>query len=142
MQLDGPRDLPYGAVLNTAALPDHSREGQVQANWTLRHGQYADGTTWTLREPHYAVDHLLYGPLPAATILRPRIAPAIYGAGLLEAVPEKAVRNIRAQQAHVVRGDLPLGRFGWRGDVRDIADQTGRAFAREIGPDLQLAHAG
>ncbi len=85
-------------VLNTAALPDHSREGQVQVNWTLRHGEYADGAKWTLREPHYALDHLLYGPVPAATVLRPRIAPAIYGTGLLEEVPQEAIRAIRRQQ--------------------------------------------
>ncbi|HTQ36167.1 MAG TPA: di-heme oxidoredictase family protein [Steroidobacteraceae bacterium] len=133
MQLDGPPGMPYGAVLNTAALPDHSREGQVEVNWTLRHGHYDDGTGWTLREPHYALTHLLYGPPPAATILRPRIAPQIYGVGLLEAVPADAPRAIREQQPRAVRGELPAGRFGWRGEVRDVEDQTGRAFAREMG---------
>ena len=138
MQLDGPADLPYGAVLNTAALPDHSREGQVEVHWSLRHGSYADGSAWTLREPHYALIHLLYGPPPAATVLRPRIAPAVYGVGLLEAVPADALRAQRRQQPRALRGELPTGRFGWRGDVRDVADQTGRAFAREMGLTSRL----
>jgi len=138
MQLDGPADSPYGAVLNTAALPDQSREGQVQVNWTLRHGQYPDGTAWTLREPHYALTHLLYGPPPAATTLRPRIAPAIYGVGLLEAVPDQALQAIRRQQPQALRGRLPAGRLGWRGEVKDVADQTARAFAREMGLTSRL----
>ncbi len=138
MQLDGPAGLPYGAVLNTAALPDHSREGLVQVNWTLRHGQYEDGSPWTLREPHYALTNLLYGPLPAATVLRPRIAPAIFGVGLLEAVPADALRAIGKQQARAARGALPAGRFGWRGDVKDVEDQTARAFAREMGLTSRL----
>ncbi len=133
MQLDGPAGLPYGAVLNTSALPDHSREGQVEVNWTLRHGQYADGTTWKLREPHYALTRLLYGAPPAATVLKPRIAPAVFGAGLLEAVPTQALRVLRKQQPRQLRGELPPGRFGWRGDATDVEDQTARAFAREMG---------
>jgi CxxC motif-containing protein (DUF1111 family) len=133
MQLDGPASLPYGAVLNTAALPDQSREGQVEVSWTLRHGRHADGSQWTLREPHYSLTHLLYGPLPASTILRPRIGPQVYGAGLLESVPRKALQETRRLQPRALRGELPAGRFGWLAQARDVEDQTARAFAREMG---------
>lgn len=132
MQLAGAEDL-YGAVLNTASLPDHSREGLVQVEWTLRQGSYADGTSWSLREPRYSLTHLLYGPPGGATVLRPRIAPALFGAGLLEAVPSTALRGIRGRQPRAMRGTLPAGHFGWQGEARDIEDQTARAFAREMG---------
>jgi CxxC motif-containing protein (DUF1111 family) len=121
MQLDGPASLPYGAVLDTAALPDHSREGQLEVRWTLRTGRHADGSQWTLREPHYSVTHLLYGPLPASTILRPRIGPQVYGAGLLESVSREALQEAKRMQPrarwtrHQHRGGHPLA---WRTGAR------------------------
>jgi CxxC motif-containing protein (DUF1111 family) len=132
MQLAGAEEL-YGAVLNTSALPDHSREGLVQVEWTQRAGQYADGMPWSLREPHYSLTHLLYGAPPGDAVLRPRIAPAIFGAGLIEAVPPSALRGIRGRQRRAVRGVIPAGHFGWQGEAKDIEDQTARAFAREMG---------
>jgi CxxC motif-containing protein (DUF1111 family) len=132
MQLAGAQKL-YGSVLNTAALPDHSREGQVEVRWTERRGRYTDSTGWVLHEPHYSLTHLLYGPPPHTTVLRPRVAPALFGAGLLEAVPQAALRKVLAEQSSSVRGELPTGRFGWQAEVADIEDQTARAFAREMG---------
>jgi CxxC motif-containing protein (DUF1111 family) len=132
MQLAGAEDV-YGAVLNTAALPDHSREGHVQVAWTLRQGKYADGTAWSLREPRYSLTNLLYGPPRGDTVLRPRIAPAVFGAGLIEAVPAPALRAIRSGQPRAMRGRIGAGYFGWQGEAHDIQDQTARAFAREMG---------
>ncbi len=132
MQLVGAEEV-YGAVLNTASLPDHSREGLVRVEWTQRQGQYADGAAWSLREPHYSLTNLLYGPPSAGTVLRPRIAPAIFGAGLLEKVPSSALRDVRGRQPRAMRGAIPAGHFGWQGEASDIEDQTARAFAREMG---------
>lgn len=132
MQLGGTASA-YGAVLNTAAVPDHNAEGQISISWTTATGQYADGTTWSLRQPAYELRRLIYGPLPADAVLRPRIASAVFGAGLLEAVPISALRNWRRRQGTTIRGDIPDGRFGWQAEARSIEDQTARAFAREMG---------
>ncbi len=140
MQLEGAEHL-YGAVLNTAALPDHSPEGQVQVSWTLRYGHYADGTPWTLRAPTYQLHKLLYGPPPAATVLRPRIAPPVFGAGLLESVRDVDLHRFRDGQPRAVRGAVAQGRFGWQAEARDIAEQTARAFAREMGITTDLLPA-
>jgi CxxC motif-containing protein (DUF1111 family) len=132
MQLSGAEGL-YGAVLNTSALPDHSREGRIEVSWTTRHGSHADGTAWELRVPHYRLTNLLYGPPPPGAVLRPRMAPQVYGAGMLEAVPAAALQALRRRQPRAQRGALPAGHFGWLGDALHVEDQTARAFAREMG---------
>jgi CxxC motif-containing protein (DUF1111 family) len=146
MQLGGPA-TQYGNVLNTQALPGHVAEGSVALQWTLRSGLYTGGGSWELREPHYRIAALEYGPLPATTILRPRIAPAVFGAGLLEAVPAAALAAIRAAQPRAQRGGLAwqevdgqrvAGRFGWQADAISIEDQTTRAMAREMGLTSRL----
>lgn len=133
MQLDGPTEGPYGAVLNTAAIADHAPEGHVGVQWRSIEGRYADGGYWTLREPRYRLRKLLYGPPASGTVLRPRIAPPVFGAGLLERVSPQTLRELRARQPRGQRGTLPGGRFGWRGDAIDLEDQSARAFAREMG---------
>ena len=47
---------------------------------------YPFGGRWTLRVPHYHLDALSHGPLAPTTVIKPRLAPALFGAGLLEAV--------------------------------------------------------
>src|SRR5690606_7241992 len=96
-------------------------------------GRYADGQEWTLREPRYELDRLIYGAPPVRTVLQPRIGSAVFGTGLLEQVPAAALHAIRRQQPRAVRGTLPPGRFGWQAEALDLTDQTGRAFAREMG---------
>lgn len=141
MQLDGPAS-PYGAVLNTRALPGYTPEGRVEMRWIARTGRYASGETWTIREPRYALTAMGYGDPPADTILRPRIAPAIFGTGLLQAVPVAALQGARAAQPRKQRGEIAWqdhdgqrlpGRFGWRAESVSVEDQTARALAREMG---------
>lgn len=141
MQLGGP-DTAYGAVINTQALPGYAPEGRIEVQWTPRSGRYPHGGEWQVREPRYRVVAPGYGPLSDDTVLRPRIAPAVFGAGLLQAVSPAAVQAIRGTQPRAQRGEMAwheaeglrlLGRFGWQADAVSIEDQTARALAREMG---------
>lgn len=140
MQLDDAGDT-YGAVLSTSALPGHAPEGQVEVSWIEHSGRYQDGNRWTLREPRYELRSLNYGPLPDTTVLRPRIAPAVYGTGLLGAVPAQALWDVQSRQASSLRGREPSGRLGWQAQARDVEDQTAKAFAREMGLTSRLQPA-
>lgn len=131
MQLGG-AESTYGHVLNTQAIAGHVPEGRVTVTLHAWRGRYPDGQQWTLREPRYAVHDLAHGPLAAHVALKPRIAPALFGAGLLDAVPQDAVDAIRDSQPRDVRGARG-GRFGWQGDAISLVDQTAIAFAREMG---------
>jgi CxxC motif-containing protein (DUF1111 family) len=142
MQLGGTHAQPYGDVLNTSAIAGFVREASLRVTFEYVTGRYPDGTPWTLRKPRYEVIAPGYGPLSAATILRPRVGPALYGVGLLESVPADFVARLRRSQPRAQRGELPwrsfaganaLGRFGWQADAVSVQDQTERALAREMG---------
>jgi CxxC motif-containing protein (DUF1111 family) len=113
---DGQRrgDPVYGHVFNTAALPGMRPEGTVTVRYTEIYGYYyPDGLRWRMRRPHYQLDGLSHGPLAGSTVIKPRLAPPLFGVGLLEAVPDS--------------------RFGWQGEALSVRDQTTRALAGEMG---------
>jgi CxxC motif-containing protein (DUF1111 family) len=139
LQLGGP-PTAYGHVLNTRAIDGHAPEGRVTVTWRQREGRHADGQRWTLQEPRYGVVESPQGALPSDTVLKPRIGPPVFGAGLLDAVPASALQAIRDAQPADVRGELG-GRFGWQGDAASLVDQTAIAFAREMGLSSQLMPA-
>jgi len=134
-----PGDPRYGQVLNTASLPGLQPEGSVTIHYRPLPGHYPDGQAWTLREPQYRLSGLRYGPLGPDTIVKPRLAPALFGDGLLDAVPVAAIVN----PSDAANGGVPawqgvgaqrqLGRLGWQGSSLSIRDQTGKALAREMG---------
>lgn len=136
-------DPRYGHVLSTAALEGLQPEGRVWIHYQLRTGHYPDGTPFELREPHYRLSALRYGPLAPDTVIRPRMAPALFGDGLLEAVPEQAIiggvpgpagKAATGEPAwQWVQGQRVLGRFGWQGNSVSIRDQIQKAFSREMG---------
>ncbi len=140
----GPREEPrcdpvYGCVFNPVALRGVRPEGQVAIHYREIVGRYADGTPWTLWAPSYRLVNLGYGSLAPQTIVKPRIAPALFGMGLLEAVPVSAITagagaDTGGVPAWQWRGGVRmLGRFGWQGSAVSVRDQTARAFAREMG---------
>ena len=53
-------------------------------------GTYGDGQPYSLREPHYDL-MTPYTPLPAGLLVSPRVAPPVFGMGLLEAIDEATV---------------------------------------------------
>lgn len=137
-------DPVYGRVLNTLALEGVQIEGAVTVEYREIYGYYYPyGGRWALRVPEYRLVGLSRGPLAPNTVLKPRVAPALFGLGLLEAVPEAVInagaadslgtRNAGKPVWHVRQGIRSLGRFGWQGDAISIRDQTTTAFAREMG---------
>lgn len=132
----------YGHILNTEAVDGLTPEAVVTIRYSERAGTYPDGAHWSLRVPAYEVSNLRYGPLSPRTILKPRMAPPIFGAGLLEAVPQRAIEpetgtrrsRLPGQAAWQVRdGQRTLGRFGWEGGSVSVRDQTTKALSREMG---------
>jgi CxxC motif-containing protein (DUF1111 family) len=117
---DPPGDPVYGRVLSPAAVAGFMAEGQVLIHYHVIQRTYPDGTAWTLRQPEYEITHLNYGPLAPNIVIKPRLAPAVFGLGLLEAaIPHPA--------------ESGPGRFGWQATALSVRDQTTRALAREMG---------
>jgi len=100
-----------------------------------------------LRRPEYRLSNLGYGPIAPGTALSPRLAPAVFGLGLLEAIAEGDIRSGAdpddldgdgiSGRANDVRsaalGRTTLGRFGWKAGQVTIADQNAAALSNDIG---------
>jgi CxxC motif-containing protein (DUF1111 family) len=135
-------DPHYGHDFNIAALPGVVPEGTVSIHYHEQTGHYPDGSAWSLRVPEYRLSNLGYGPLSARTVLKPRLAPALFGVGLLESVPQSAITGQDAAATTPLSGSLAwqwvdgqrkLGRFGWQGESTSVREQTAKALSREMG---------
>lgn len=152
----GDRGLPAEGVLFTATGYDQSRyegkhavkpEGRVQISYEDIPGQYADGSAYTLSKPKYQLTDLNYGPLGEDIMMSPRIAPAVFGQGLLEAIPENAIvgnadvddknnDGISGKPQYVwnpERQRMELGRFGWKMETSSVAQQGMDAAVNDMG---------
>jgi CxxC motif-containing protein (DUF1111 family) len=155
LELDAVPEPTYGGQLQTFAVQGHAAEGSVEIAYSESKVELADGTTVSLRAPSYSVSNLGYGPLDPQTMLSPRVAPPMIGAGLLELVPEAeivaradpddrdgdGVRGVAARGWSVSQGKLMLGRFGWKAGKPTIVDQAATAFAGDMGLSTPLVHA-
>jgi CxxC motif-containing protein (DUF1111 family) len=150
-------DPVYGHQLQDLAVPGLPSEGKMAIRYTEEPVTLAGGETISLRRPSYSVTNPGYGPLDPKTTLSPRVAPAMIGLGLIEAIPEADILahadpddtdgdGIHGRAA-IVRdhrtGRTVLGRFGWKAQNASVRDQTADAFSNDIGistPDRPDAH--
>ncbi len=153
----GPNNEPdidphYGTNFNPFAIGDIPAEGTVRIEHREIVGEFADGETYTLLAPIYIFEELAYGPLSPDTRFSPRIAPSVFGIGLLEAINEADILEradpddadgdgISGRPNRVwdyLENQVVLGRFGWKANQPDIAHQTAAAFSHEIGMTTTL----
>jgi len=137
----------YGMQLQTSAIAGTRPEGRIAVEYAEVPVTLADGHRASLRRPRYAVDEPALGALHPEVMISPRIAPALIGLGLLEAI---AAEDIEARADPDDRDDdgvsgrarfafsdmeqrVMLGRFGWKAGRPTIVDQTAAAFALDVG---------
>lgn len=137
----------YGEQFNTAAVQNVRPEGEVRMRWTSAVGRFADGTRFTLQQPHYELRQLAHGALDPQTMMSPRVAPQVMGVGLLESIAEADIlanAERQAAQPGPIKGQpnrvwdafaerVMVGRFGWKANVATLAHQTAGAFNGDIG---------
>ena len=144
----GPLDEPtYGGQFNHRAVQGVAAEGRAVVEYAERTERFADGATASLRVPTVRFVELAFGPMREGAMVSPRVAPAMVGLGLLEAVPEADVlaladpddrdgdgisgRPNRVWNASLQR--VALGRFGWKANQPDLLQQTAGAFLGDMG---------
>lgn len=145
---DGPIDEPnYGGQLQDRAVVGVPPEGRMAISYVTISGTYPDGTTYTLRQPSYAIENRAFGPLDPDVMVSPRIAPATFGMGLLEAVAEERILALAdpddadgdgvSGKPNMVwdirKGQFVLGRFGWKAGQPTVEQQSAAAFRNDIG---------
>jgi CxxC motif-containing protein (DUF1111 family) len=140
-------DPTYGDQIQGSANPGVPAEGDVIIGYTPMRGTFADGQPYELTKPEYRIEHPGYGAPSNELLISARVAPAMIGLGLLEAVPERALRERedpndtnhdgvsgRANLVWDVRLAAPaLGRFGWKAEQPTIEQQSAAAFLADLG---------
>lgn len=144
----------FGRQLNAHAIPGQAWEGRARVTYRPSIANLADGTETRLRRPVLEVAAPGGGPLPAAGLVWSlRVAPALIGLGLLEAIPAAAIvagadpgdadgdgisgrvnfRPASRSPAPGPAGNGAIGRFGWKADRATLADQIAEALAQDLG---------
>ncbi|MFN0030895.1 MAG: di-heme oxidoredictase family protein [Flavobacteriales bacterium] len=143
----GPLAVPgFGGQLQHNAIAGAEPEANVQISYTEQTFTFTDGETYSLRTPVYGITNA-YQPLPAGVMFSPRIAPAVFGLGLLEAVSETEVLlyadeydnnsdGISGRANYVwneATQNTTLGRFGWKCGAPTLLQQTAGAYHQDMG---------
>ncbi|MCV6587696.1 MAG: c-type cytochrome [Marinobacterium sp.] len=137
----------YGGQLQDFAIQGLPIEGRMYIRYTEKTLSLSDGESASLRVPEYSITDLGFGPLHPQTMISPRVAPPMIGLGLLEAIPEAALRASEdphdrdgdgiSGRANIVwngeTGRTEIGRFGWKAGMPTLNQQNNSAFNGDIG---------
>ncbi|HEU5284693.1 MAG TPA: di-heme oxidoredictase family protein [Burkholderiales bacterium] len=144
---DPPRPHPaYGDQLqHQGVLGRVPGEGEATMTWRESAVTLGDGTRVQLRRPEVRLSGLNYGPIDGDVLLSARVAPPVFGLGLLEAVPESALLALaerqreRSMQGRLNRvpdlhtGRTVPGRFGLKASQATIRSQVATALHADLG---------
>ncbi len=140
-------DPVYGDQIQDRAILGVEPEAVVRTIYVKETGVYSDGAGYSLRRPAHHLEDLAYGEVSVEMMMSPRLAPPVFGAGLLEAIPESSILKladpddgdedgVSGRPNRVIdreTGSSVLGRFGWKANVATVADQVAAAFLGDIG---------
>ncbi|MBF95188.1 MAG: thiol oxidoreductase [Myxococcales bacterium] len=140
-------DLVYGHQLQNQGIPEVPAEARPRVHYEEIKGQYPDGSTYTLLKPIYRLLEPAYGAVDETTRLSARVAPGVYGVGLLDAIPNERLKALedpddadedgisgRINWVWDQRGERHApGRFGWKGEHPTVYQQTVAAFNGDLG---------
>ncbi len=142
-----PLSIPgYGFQIQDKALIGITPEATVNIQYTNVPVTYPDGTTVTLRKPTYTLTNPYY-PLPSSYLVSPRLAPPVFGIGLLDNVPESTILSfadeddangdgISGKPNYIFDTALNIkriGRFGLKANTISLQNQVALAYQQDMG---------
>lgn len=155
LRLSIPGQGPYGSIipapgfggqLQTKAIFNVVPEGTMSKTEITQLFTYLSGEQVNLTRPVYSIANP-YMPLPEDLLISPRLAPPVYGLGLLEAIPEEDI--IASEDISDLDGDgisgkanrvwdvlgqrVALGRFGWKAENPTAGQQAADAAHNDMG---------
>ena len=143
----GPLPAPgFGGQLQHRAIFGKKPEANVTVSYTEAEYSFEDGETYKLRTPQYTL-HTSYQALPGDLMISPRMAPPVFGLGLLEAIAESDILGLQdiddgngdgiSGKANKVwdrvANKTVLGRFGWKANNPTLLQQTAGAYNEDMG---------
>lgn len=145
--LTGPEPAPgFGLQFQHRAVFGVEPEGKVDVVYEELETTFADGETISLRKPVFTIVES-YQPLPPGLLTGARVAPPVFGRGLLEAIPEATILGwadeldddndgISGRTNRVVdpiSGATRLGRFGLKANAVSLEVQNAGAYHEDMG---------
>lgn len=142
-----PLNVPgFGTQLQQRAIAGSIKEADVLVTYTDQNYTFPDGETYSLRTPHYQLTNP-YMALPSNVMISPRMAPPVFGLGLLEAVDESTILTYADEYDangdgisgkpnyvwDVLSNSTKLGRFGWKANNPTILQQSAGAYNEDMG---------
>ncbi|MEL0437030.1 di-heme oxidoreductase family protein [Phycobacter sedimenti] len=145
-------DPSYGDQLQDFSAPGLAPEYRLDIRYEEVPIALNGGETVSLRKPTYSATDLGYGPLHPQAMLSPRVAPAMIGLGLLEAIPAADILATAdpddtdgdgiSGRANLVWSSefqqIMLGRFGLKAGMPTVHEQSAAAFSSDIGISTPL----
>ncbi|MFZ4786061.1 MAG: di-heme oxidoredictase family protein [Flavobacteriales bacterium] len=136
----------FGGQLQSRSIDGTTHEGNMSISWEDVPVTYPDGQTIILKQPYFSVVNP-YTPLPDFYLRGGRLAPPIYGSGLLEAISDETLLLIADEMD--VNGDgisgkpnwvwniqtqtMSMGKFGWKSSNPNSKQQSAEAFSQDMG---------
>lgn len=143
----GPLSIPgYGLQLQDKAISGKSPEAKVQIDYTEIPYTFSDGSTVSLRKPTYTLN-TAYSTLPSNYYISVRLAPPVFGMGLLALIPDATILMNADEQdlnhdgisgkANYVFDPYTkktvLGKFGLKANNPSLLVQVAGAFQQDMG---------
>lgn len=137
----------YGGQLQDRGIQGVPAEARIAVQWTDKPVTFADGHVETLRAPTFTLTKPGYGAFDDELMVSPRIALPMIGLGLLEQIPDEAIKR-QAIKTNNANGDISgtfnwvmdpqtgkhaLGRFGWKAGQTKLITQNQSAFNEDMG---------
>ncbi|GAB4195748.1 MAG: di-heme oxidoredictase family protein [Sandaracinaceae bacterium] len=147
----GPLEVPgYGTQIQPFGIAGVPGEATPRLRWEPVVGAYADGTAYELVRPVLTLEAPSFGAFPPDVLTSIRVAPAMIGLGLLEAIPETTLDaladpddrdgdGISGRVHRHLDGDvMVVGRFGWKATAPSVRAQSAGAFLGDMGITTSL----
>ncbi|MCP5083939.1 MAG: c-type cytochrome [Alphaproteobacteria bacterium] len=145
-------DANYGGQIQDVAIQGFPSEATPSITYEEHEVELNGGETVSLRKPIYRFSNMAYGPFPQGLMISPRIANQMIGLGLLEAIPDEALRKPadpqdangdgvsgRVNKVWDVRKKVVrIGRFGWKAGQPTVEQQASAAFLGDMGLSTAL----
>ncbi len=136
---DGPQPVPgFGTQLFQRATFGVQPQADVTVYYKEETRHFADGEAYFLRTPSYDVKP--YIPFPAYIMFSPRLAPPVFGRGLMDAIPEATILALADEND--VDGDGISGKANYVCDPRTKKLVLGRMGLKANNPNSFVQNAG
>ena len=140
-------DPNYGYQLNDKSILGVPFEGKAKIEYSKIDIKLDDGTIKTLSKPNITINSLSFGKLDDSTQFSGRVAPVVFGLGLIEAISDKDILKHADPSDHDNDGisgrvhniiDIPskkkmIGKFGWKATRATLLHHITGAASQDMG---------